>query len=192
MIFTRFIAVSISFCVIFLVGCSSQKIKVDTDYSEFKFGSLKTFKWVTDGPKRDSRISDLVYERIESEVTKNLIGKGFKPSSDSDFLIHYSVLKDVKIDIENHMVYDYAPGFGWHSGYSYGYVLGPRQQTMETNIDQYLEGTLIIDILDSATKKVVWRGIGSKELPEQIGKKYRDNLVAEAVAAVLKNFPPTK
>mgnify|MGYP005813367173 CR=1 FL=1 len=192
MIITKFFPAFISFLVISLAGCSSQPVNVNTDYSEFDFGKLKTFEWVTDGPKRESKISNLVYERIENEITKNLTGKGFNISSDSDFFISYSVLKDAKVDFNQQKIYDYAPGFVWSSGFRHGYVLGTRVETVETNFERHIEGTLIIDILDAKTKKIIWRGIGSKRLPEVIDKKSRDDIVAETVTAVLKNFPPTK
>ncbi len=181
-------------CAILLTGCTSQ-VTVSTDYTDFD--AIKTYNWVTDGPQRDAKISDLIYDRIEKEITRNLTVKGLKGASDSELLINYSVLSESKIDIDQHMVYDgYAPGFAWHNNYGYGastyYTFGARYERMETNIDQYLEGTLIIDILDAKTNKIVWRGIGSKRLPEKMNKDDRNTLVAEVVNAILENYPPKK
>ena len=52
------------------------------------------------------------------------------------------------------------------------------------------QGSLVIDI--SANKEVVWRGIGQAELkPGQTAEK-RAALVKEAVAEILKHYPPKK
>ena len=40
------------------------------------------------------------------------------------------------------------------------------------------------------TRKIVWRGMGTKRLPDYVTRPERDQLVNEVVAATLENFPP--
>ena len=52
----------------------------------------------------------------------------------------------------------------------------------------------MIDIADSRPNKqeVVWRGMGVKEVDPQAKAERRDKNINEAVAKILKNYPPKK
>ena len=56
------------------------------------------------------------------------------------------------------------------------------------NVDTYKDGSLIIEIIDAKTKKLVWEGIGNKEIDKPVTDP--DKKIAAAVAAIMKNFPP--
>ena len=68
---------------------------------------------------------------------------------------------------------------------TYYYFLTGAPQTY-TNIDQYHEGTMILDFVDARTKKLVFRGIGQAVVggPEANAAKIR-----EAVAKMMEGFP---
>ena len=59
-----------------------------------------------------------------------------------------------------------------------------------TEVSEYEQGTLVIDIVDAARNTLVWRGAGEARLrsdptPDQISQRVR-----EAVAEILGRFPP--
>ena len=66
-----------------------------------------------------------------------------------------------------------------YGGYGGGY---------ETRIDQYTEGTLNIDVVDAATKKLVWEGAVSGRLAKK-DVRNMEKTVDEAVGDVMSNFP---
>ncbi len=82
-----------------------------------------------------------------------------------------------------------------------GYVGGPHGRRWggagwggagwtETYVDQYEEGTLLIDFVDTAARRLVWRGSGTRRLsrdpqPDRVTKR-----VNEAVDEILGQFPP--
>jgi hypothetical protein len=59
----------------------------------------------------------------------------------------------------------------------------------------YREGTLLIDIIDSTTDKLIWRGTANKRIPKEKGlsQEKRQKLIKRAVnaSAVLADFPPS-
>jgi hypothetical protein len=58
----------------------------------------------------------------------------------------------------------------------------------ETRVDQYVEGTLNIDVVDATTNKLVWEGsIAGRLTDEDI--RNMEKTVDEAVAAVMSGFP---
>ncbi len=74
----------------------------------------------------------------------------------------------------------------------YGYGHWPRRRSVvtTTEVREYEQGTLVIDIVDAARDMLVWRGAGEARLrsdptPEQMSQRVR-----EAVAEILGRFPP--
>lgn len=74
----------------------------------------------------------------------------------ADFLLTYHIATRERLDIR-----DYGTGYYWP------YRRGPM-----TDVYQYTEGTLIIDMLDAKTEKLIWRGwatrvIDKPSIPQQ-------------------------
>jgi hypothetical protein len=51
-------------------------------------------------------------------------------------------------------------------------------------------GTLVVDMYDPATKKVVWTGRAKRTIDPNASAKQLQNSVGKAVQALLKHFPP--
>jgi len=57
-----------------------------------------------------------------------------------------------------------------------------------TTVETYTEGTIVADLFDAQTKKVVWRGAATKEVsnkPEKVTQQ-----VEKAIDKLFKNYPP--
>jgi hypothetical protein len=120
--------------------------------------------------------------------------KGFrhKPDGAVDFYVDFKVTADVKYDTKNYEVYSgIAPGLEYSGdrGFEYKSYTEPR-----TEYIYYRDGTLLIDVIDPFSDKLVWRGEAKKRLPKkkESSQKKREQLLDRAVAAVLANFPPTE
>ena len=156
------------------VSCSSVH-NVSYDYDkQTNFAGLKTYDWLP--VPKEVKIDTLVQDRIKNAVNSELEAKGLRMTSDTpDFLIAMQTMRKERES--------YAPQ---SSGYTYGPSWhGPRYSKYT-----YEEGTLVLDFVDPASKKLIWRGtakgvVDSKMTPEKI-----DKLVNEAVQKTLKNFPP--
>jgi hypothetical protein len=70
----------------------------------------------------------------------------------------------------------------WDYGYDWrGF---PRQQT---GVYQYEQGSVIVDVIDPATHRLLWRGEGKAAVSTDPAK-YADEL-RKAVDAIVKQFP---
>ena len=77
--------------------------------------------------------------------------------------------------------------YGWRDPF-YDPWYGYGGMAYETHIDQYTEGTLNIDVVDSNTNKLVWEGsIVGRVTDSDI--RNLEQTIDEAVAAIMDNFP---
>lgn len=168
-----------------LTACTTLTVQTDYD-TRYDFSSLKTYAWLEGkAPSDDIRVNNsLIINRVVNAVNHALQSRGYKQvdRDKADFFVNWFGYIENKIQQETIDTYYRRPGYGsgsWvHGGFSRTYSY------------EYQEGTLIIDIVDSSSKQLIWRGtgrdyIGEKETPEQITAR-----INQTVAGILKNFPP--
>ncbi|MDX2320273.1 MAG: DUF4136 domain-containing protein [Moritella sp.] len=175
-----------------LTACSS--VKVSTDYDQdADFTALKHFNWLPQSAKIEkesvylnNRIMDV---RLTKAIDKQLVAQGFSFSTAPDFYVNYNITSEKKTDIRSYDNYSgYGPSWGWGVGYGHrGMSLSAHT---ETRVDEYQQGSLIVDVIDPKSLELIWRGIGSKRLPESSDAAEMDKLVAEIVKNILVKFPP--
>ncbi len=188
------LVVVVSICL--LSACSS--VKVSTDYDAGSdFSALKTFSWYEPSITETTRYaaSEIMDRRIRGSIEQGLVGKGFNTvTSTPDFYVNYSVTTEDKIDVDTYNTYaGYAPGWGWRGGFGYrGMYIGMDMVTTDVDVDQYKEGTLILDIIDPTSGQLIWRGLASKRLPSSTNPEKMNELVNKVVTELLKNFPPER
>lgn len=164
----------------------SPSLKVTSDYDKaVSFQPYKTFAINTVDSSKQA-ISQLNEDRIINAIKSELSKKGFTENTASpDLLVHaVTVLKDRKSVSSNTDYYGYGGGYrpwGWGGG------MGVTGYTTY-NVQDYKDGSLIIDIADAKTQKLVWEGIGNKEIDKPLDNP--DAEIAAAVASILAKFPP--
>jgi len=108
-----------------------------------------------------------------------LAAKGYTKGTSPDFQIGYnaSVVGKQTVQMMN-TYYGYAPGW---------YASG----TMATaQVYEYKEGTLVIDIVDPAARKLIWRGSAQAELNRNPSTEEKKRKADEAVKKIFEQFPP--
>jgi hypothetical protein len=60
----------------------------------------------------------------------------------------------------------------------------------QTEVSNYEEGTLVIDIIDIKDKELAWRGLGTKIVAGFSNDEKGIAIVNENVAKIMANFPP--
>lgn len=174
-----------------LNGCSTLMVSYDYD-PQADFSRLKSYAWIPEPrkPTGDPRIdhNTLLEERIQKAVEAQLDAKGYvkKASGTPDFWLAYYVTLDKKTAVTMlNSYYGYGPGWGWGLHYG-GYGL-PAAYTYE-----YDEGTLILDVVEPATRRLLWRGYATDEVNLSQGPKADEKRINEAVRRLLQRFPPEK
>ena len=56
------------------------------------------------------------------------------------------------------------------------------------NLQNYKDGSLLVDIADAKTNKLVWEGIGNKQVNKPI--KDPDKEIPAMVTSIMAGFPP--
>jgi hypothetical protein len=169
-----------------ILGACGSGIKISSDFDRsVDFSKYKTFSFyqLTDkGPG----LSELNRDRIVNSIKQELVKKGMtENNTNPDVLVNATaVTKDKKqvTGTTNYYGYGgYYRPYSWSPGFS---------GTTTYNVYEYKDGSLIIDFVDAASKKLVWQGTGNKEIDMPV--KNAETLIPEAVTKILAGFPPGK
>ncbi len=174
--------------VIGLSACGSG-IKIQTDYDPTAdFSALETYRWAqrqrTDD--LDPRVyNDLVTGRVQRAFNQVLQEKGFREVSagNPDFWIAWHGDIDGKMSLTT-VNSGYGYGWGW---YGYG---GMGMSSSQTYVNEWNEGTLLIDIVEAAKDQLIWRGSATMELREGGTPEQSDANAYSVAQKLLKSFPP--
>ena len=169
-----------------ITGCAG--IPVSTDYDTSRnFSALKTYSWLDPSKKLvvDPLVdNDLMNRRVRRSADHELMALGYvKASGDegADFFVSYHVSAEDKLSITSfHNHFGYYPCWGCY-GHGFGH-------DSDISVRQYKQGTFMLDVIDPATKELMWRGVAGRRL-NQGSPDERDAYVAEIVAAILARFP---
>jgi hypothetical protein len=175
-------------------GCAKTiPVEVSTDYDRSaNFSTYTTFKWYQESPTahRDStrNYDSFLDKRIKASVEANLARKGFRMvTSSPDVLVAY----DVKVVTKQEVRPDYSYGPGWYGGYGYWYGYrynyGYSRFAQPMYIDQYQDGTIIIDLVDAKDNELIWRGWGQMEVGSA---NVTEAEVNKIVGKILAKYPP--
>jgi len=148
-------------------------IKTDYDHSA-DFSRYKTYSWL-----KVEAGNTLWQDRIRKAIDAELSAKGMQNvASGGD--VSVVAVGAVKTDQRPETFYnDFGGGWYWR-GFGDGIAT--------TTVENVPIGSLMLDMFDGKTKKLVWRGLGEKTLsgdPEKNEKKLKD-----VVGDMLKSFPP--
>jgi hypothetical protein len=117
-------------------------------------------------------------------VNQELQTRGYRLVDENpDFKVGWHGAIDQKLDVGT---MDSYYGYGWGSWYSPYYGGGAPH----TYVREYEEGTLILDVVDAASNKLVWRGTAQAELSSNSSAEKRQERLNEAVSKILEDFPP--
>lgn len=170
-------------------GCASSpntfsNVDPGADFSQYKtFGYFATLS--TDNPQYQSLVSNF----LKVAVAQELVVRGMDHDEENpDVRVNFYIntqdkIKSRSVPTTGGGYYGYRDPFydpwGGYGGVGVSY---------ETRIDQYTEGTLNIDVVDSKTNKLVWEGSVVGRLTEK-DIRNMEQTVDEAVAAVMVDFP---
>jgi hypothetical protein len=183
-----------------LGACSSSSLTVSTNHAAIDFSGFKTYAWLhAEVTEENGKSSDIIDGKVKAFVNADLESKNFtKVAKDSaDFHVNYNITTQEKTDIKTYNSYGgYYPGYRSYGAYGPGrnYVYYDSRMAMppiqEAVITEYVQGTLIIDVIDPTSNKLVWRGTAGKHLDEASSVEEREQVMAEVIGKLLAQYPP--
>lgn len=169
------------------VGCTGPNVRTDFDPSA-EFTTFKTYAFggLTDVNQGGVLDNSLMRKRLEQMVDQQLAAKGLQQMSldqNPNLLVHYWIGVKEKQRVESTGgaggAYGRRGGYGWGAGYGGGV----------TTYD-YKEGTLVIDLVESTKKELVWRGTIVATLEDSTDENLE--LANKGIAKAFQDYPPGK
>jgi hypothetical protein len=164
---------AVVFAVLFSIAALAQKVETDYDHTA-NFTQYHTYSW------GHVHATDPLFEpRNRAAVDRDLQAKGWQQvPSGGDATVTAVLVKTNKA--EYNTFYDgLGPGWRWH-----GWGTGMATTTVE-NIPV---GTLIVDIYDSNSQHLVWRGLAHDQLSDKPDKNTKK--LEKPVDKMFDKFPP--
>jgi hypothetical protein len=157
----------------FAVAAAAQDVRTDYD-KQTDFSRYHTYSWAkveTENP--------LWEPRIQEAVDKELQAKGWQ-RVDSGGDVALAAVGATKNQQEYQTFYNgLGPGWGWG---------GFGNTAATTTVQNYRVGTVVIDMYDARTKRLLWRGVASDTLSDKPEKNQKK--LEKAVSKMFDKFPP--
>jgi hypothetical protein len=164
------------------VKITSNKDK-DIDISKSKTYSF--YGWV--------EMNDLVY--VDKKAIEKAFSNAFEKrgltytETGGDLIISFFLVVDKESTTNRYNAYYghgpygfYQPTWGWGTGFYNGYAGVPYPE------NSFYEGTLVVDVFDRHTKKLVWQGVITKAIDIKNHKK-KDYNRQKLADRMMKTFP---
>ena len=167
----------------FVLASACATVSVGADHEAgVRFDQYRTFGWdARDAlPTGDPRLDNNPFfdSRVRGAVELELTAKGLTlVTSAPDLLIHYHASVQQRVEVIKR---DQDRGY---TTPDYG---------QPSTVMEFDEGTLLVDVADAKSKKILWRGWaqtdvgGLMERPREMEKR-----IGESMRRMLKNFPRT-
>jgi len=166
------------FVPVLLVSVVTLYAAVRTDYDQkADFSRYHTYSWI--GVKS---ANPLWQDRIMNAVDTALSAKGWtKVASGGDVTV--SAFGRVREQDTLQTYYEGFPGWGWQAAW-----WGGGMGTATTEVMPERVGNLTVDLFDSNTKQLIFRGEASDAVSDKPEKN--EHKMDEAVQDMFKKFPP--
>ena len=169
-----------------LAGCSSTPTKVDTGPIR-----ARTFSFVDPGPKAAPAYVDnrqAIHALIQDAITKNLAAKGVtRTASGGDVTVGYLVI--VGNNATTTSINEY---FGYGSDAAGLHEKAQKAYTGSKDPNCFEAGTLVIDVVDSKSFKLLRRGYASRPVLRNLSADARAARLQEVADEILRgaHFTP--
>ncbi len=180
--FSRFAMLATA--AVLLAGCASKPdIRSDYDHT-IDFSQYKTYGFFNPMGVENPNYSSILGSIFRDSISKEMESRGYTVSDNPDLLINVSGRLQDKTKVtttsDPYMgggYYGYRRGaYGTWGGYGYG---------TSTHVSQYTEGTINVDMVDRANKRMVWEGVAVGRVT---GKKSSDETRKSIYSGITEMF----
>ncbi len=163
-------------------GCASG-LQVDQDWNpEIDFSTYNTFAILDEETPRPS--TQAFFEaRVERALESVMEEKGLRlADSNPDLLVGWDAATEGKMSVST---YGSHYGGGYRGRYGYGGV-----STTTTRVNEWDEGTLVIEIIDTELEELVFTSSAQAKVTENLSPEERTERINQAVARMMREYPP--
>lgn len=160
-------------------GCAAMTVSSHIERN-INFADYVTYDW---GPPDNLPVGDprldnnpFFHDYLQGAIEKKLAGLGYErvvAPAVPDLLVHYHASVNQRLDV-------------YHADLEHGYCY----DNCEARVIEFEEGTLVIDLVDRKTSKVVWRGWAQDAMDGVIDNQGRlEKQVDEGVKKMMLRLP---
>ncbi len=172
--------------ILIVAGCATSGPTISSNPDPATdFGRLQTFGFMqplgTDRPGgARTPLSNMLIEAVSRELAIRGMRRSAPDGGQPDVLVNLFVNMEQQIDVRQ---VPSTGGWHHHRGGRYGVWRG-----YETQVRQFTQGTLVIDLVDPARNMLVWEGIAQGRLRR--GTTAVDQMMVDSVVSELLNTLP--
>ena len=182
-----------------LAACASSPPKPTVDHkADYNFSAVKKIAMYRESGQVSGdnplQLSDIQRDRIDQALSYALGNRGFQMVDDTaqaDLLLSWHLVTQNKTDVRTYETPTYGMGYsryGRYNRYSAYNCWSCNPTRTEVSVQNYTQGTFIVDMIDPTLKKSVWRGVTQSRLK---GKHSEDQgRYNDAATAIFASFPP--
>lgn len=172
---------TIAFLAILATACATAITVSSHAAPGLNLTSYRTFGWgpadalPTGDPRLDQ--SPFFKDHVQGAVEKQLGRRGFelRPAGTPDLLIHYHANIATRINVNR-------------VDLEYGYC---TRDDCPTDVVEYEAGTLVLDIIDARSSRLLWRGWSQNSVKDMLDDQdLMAKTIDEAVTRMLSRLPP--
>jgi hypothetical protein len=172
--------IAVATCALAVTSCATMNVSSHVQ-SGIDFAQYRTYDWgpadalPTGDPRLDK--NPFFQDHVLGAVEKQLAARGYERSASEtpDLLIHYHASINQRLDVY---------GVDREHGYCY-------DEDCKARVIDYEAGTLVLDIVDTRTNKVIWRGWAQDSVEDVLNNEDRmARKINEGVMRMLARLPP--
>jgi hypothetical protein len=193
---------TLAYCsiVMLIAACASGPPKPTVDYkADYDFSAVKKIAFYDESGQvtgdNPLQLSDMQRDRIDEALSYALTNRGFEMVTDAaqaDLLLSWNLVTQQKTDVRTWETptMGYGASYGRYNRYSAYNCWSCSPTRTEVSVQNYTQGTFILDLIDPKLRKSVWRSIIQSRLKgNQSSDQGKYNAAATAIFA---SFPPNR
>ena len=166
----RFIKLILASFLLFLLSSCASVYDVYSDYERYvDLSKYKTYKVLNHNDDFPFGTNPINRQRIERSIDRELTYLGYQHSEDPDLLVSFFVKEKTVRKV-----------------YAYRTFYRRWNHPIWLAVDEYEQGTLIVDLIDNKTEQVVWHGAISKS--SFANMRFDQDDVDNAVQSMFEKF----
>lgn len=178
------------FIMLAVLVYSSAFTQVTVDYDRTAdFSKYKTFSFAGWQADSDKILNDLDKRRLQDAFRAEFASRGMEiVTANADAVVTMFLVVNQKTSTTAYTDYHGNMGYPIRRGWGMGVGgMGYGSATTTYNENDYQVGTLVVDIYDASTQKLIWQGTSQNTVQENASK--REKKIPKNVKKLMKKYP---
>lgn len=179
---TRMLKIAILTGFLFSVNAAATEISIDYNRSA-DFSKYKTFAFQPGVPAADANMDKFILDKLEAMLTAAGLKKvDSLEKADLHVLYTVAVTQGVETEVvQRRQALTGLPKWDYESLQGKGPI---------TSLHEISEGTLVVDIEEGTTSKLLWHGVATETFVAAEGVEVTQKTVDSVLGLMLRKFPP--